>query len=155
MSESIADRLEKLGITLPDTAAPLANYVPFVITGKTVFVSGQLPLLNGELQSTGKLGADLSVEDGQAAAHFCALNLIAQAREAAGGDLEKIAQVVRLGGFVNCTPDFTEQAQVINGASDVMVDVFENKGRHARAAVGCVSLPRGASVEVDGIFELA
>ena len=154
MTGSIEARLTELGIELPAAAAPVANYVPFVITGNLVFVSGQLPMWKGELQSIGRIGEDLTIEDGQAAARACALNLIAQAKAVCDGDLERIARVVRLGGFVNSTGDFTQQAQVINGASDLMVEVFQEMGKHARAAVSCPALPLGASVEVDAVFEI-
>jgi enamine deaminase RidA (YjgF/YER057c/UK114 family) len=155
MSGTIDARLEELGIELPVAAAPVANYVPYTISGNIVFVSGQLPMAKGELQCSGKLGADVSIADAQTAARTCGLNLIAQLKAACGGDLDRLTQVIKLGGFVNGTPDFTDQALVINGTSDLMVEVFEEKGKHARAAVGCVALPLGAAVEVDGIFEIS
>ncbi len=148
-------RLRELGIELPDAAAPVANYVPYVITGNLVFVSGQITIWNGELIVTGKLDEDVSLEDGIAAARLCGLNLIAQVKAACGGDLDKVTRVVRLGGFVNCTAEFTDHPQVINGASDLMVEVFGEAGRHARAAVGVASLPRSVAVEVDGVFEVS
>ena len=147
-------KLAELGITLPDAPAPAANYVPFVISGKMLFVSGQVPR-NADGFITGQLGNGTTVEDGYAAARNCGLALIAQAREACGGDLDKVARVVKLGGFVNCTADFTQHPAVINGASDLMVEVFGDAGRHARAAVGSASLPLGVSVEVEAVFELA
>lgn len=147
-------RLAELGIELPDAPAPAANYTPFVRSGDLVFVSGQVPTQNGAFV-TGKLGADASVEQGVQAARLCALALIAQARAACGGDLDRIKRVVRLGGFVNAAPDFGEHPKVINGASDVMVEVFGEAGVHARAAVGCGSLPFGVMVEVEAVFEVS
>ncbi|WP_375206261.1 RidA family protein [Hyphococcus sp.] len=146
-------RLAELGIVLPEPVAPVANYVPFVISGNQVFISGQVSIGPDGL-ITGKLGAGLNVEQGAEAAHACGVNLIAQLK-AACGDLDKVTRVVKLGGFVNCTPDFVDQPKVVNGASDLMVAVFGDAGRHARAAVGAPSLPLGAAVEVDGIFEIA
>jgi enamine deaminase RidA (YjgF/YER057c/UK114 family) len=151
---SIEARLAELGITLPKPAAPVANYVPWVVENGLVIVSGQLNIKDGKPDSLGKLGVEVDIEGGRAAARLCAINLIAQLREACGGDLERVRQVVRLGGFVNCAPDFVDHAQVINGASDLMVEVFGDKGRHARAAVGCVSLPLGVPVEVEGLFAI-
>lgn len=155
MSSSIQNRLAELGLTLPTPVAPVANYVPFVQTGNLLTISGQVSLTaDGELL-TGKLGADLDVDAGQAAARACALNIMAQAHAALDGDLDRITRCVRLGGFVNCTPDFTDHPKVINGASDLMVDVLGDKGRHARFAVGAPSLPLGVAVEVDAMFEVA
>ncbi|WP_299814338.1 RidA family protein [uncultured Roseibium sp.] len=151
---TVEARLSDLGITLPEAAAPAANYVPFVRTGNQLFISGQLPMKDGKIQVTGKLGADVSVDDGKAAAKLCAINLLAQAK-AALGDLEKAARLVKIVGFVNSTADFTEQPQVINGASDFMVDAMGDKGRHARSAVSAASLPFGAAVEIEAIFEIA
>lgn len=153
MAGLIEARLTELGIELPAAASPVANYVPYVITGNLVFVSGQVPMAGGELQLPGRVGDDVSAEDGQKAARICALNLLAQLKAATGGDLDRVTKVVRLGGFVNSAANFTGQPQVINAASDLMVDVFGDKGRHARAAVGCPALPLGAAVEIDGIFE--
>jgi len=150
----IDTQLAELGIILPEPVAPVANYVPYVISGKQVFISGQVSIgANGLI--TGKLGADLSIEDGVEAAHACGVNLIAQLCAACGGDLDRVKRVVKLGGFVNCTPDFVDQPKVVNGTSDLMVAVFGDAGRHARAAVGAPSLPLGAAVEVDGVFEIA
>lgn len=146
-------RLSELGLVLPDPVAPVANYVPFVITGSLVFISGQVSIGPGGL-ITGKLGADLDLEKGVEAAHACGVNLIAQLRAACGGDLDRVTRVVKLGGFVNSTPDFTDQPKVVNGCSDLMVAVFGDKGRHSRAAVGAPALPLNAAVEVDGIFEI-
>lgn len=154
MAGTIEARLKELGIELPEAPAPAANYVPWVISGKTVYVAGQIPLVKGEIKGIGKLGRDLTVDQGKAIARICALNLIAQAKSAAGGDLDRIARVIKLGGFVNGTDDFTRQPEVVNGASDLMVDVFGDAGRHARFAVGTNQLPRGVAVEVEGTFEL-
>ncbi len=154
MDATIEERLAELAIELPDAPAPAANYVPFVVSGTLVFVSGQVPVWNGELRHIGQVGGDLGLEDGIQAARLCGLNLIAQARAAAGGDLERIARVVKLGGFVNAAPGFTDHPKVVNGASDLMVEVFGDRGRHARFAVGSSTLPRGVAVEVDGVFEL-
>jgi enamine deaminase RidA (YjgF/YER057c/UK114 family) len=153
MSGRIEARLKELGIALPAQAAAAANYVPFVVTGNLVFVSGQLPFANGELRHKGIVGAGVSVDDAQAAARLCALNLIAQVK-AAVEDLDMVARVVRLGGFVASAPSFTDQSKVVNGASDLMVEVFGETGRHARAAVGVAVLPLGAAVEVEGMFEV-
>jgi enamine deaminase RidA (YjgF/YER057c/UK114 family) len=148
-------KLAELGIALPTPATPLANYVPFTRTGSLLFVSGQVCLdANGKLVAKGKLGAGVSIEDGQKAARACAINLLAQAK-AALGDLDRVARVLRLGGFINSDPGFLEGPKVMNGASDVMVAVFGDKGRHARTTVGVSVLPGDAAVEVDGIFEVA
>ncbi len=154
MSDTIEARLASLGVTLPEAAAPVANYVPYVVTGNQLFISGQLPMSEGALAFTGKLGGGVSVEDGAAAAKLCAINLLSQAK-AATGDLEKIVRLVKLVGFVNSTPDFTDQPKVINGASDFMVEALGDKGRHARSAVSAASLPLGAAVEIEAIFEIA
>lgn len=146
-------RLAELGITLPQAAAPVAAYVPVVVSGNLAHVSGQLPFVDGELV-TGRLGEDVSLEDGVTAARACGLMIIAQLR-AAGIDLDHVSRIVKLGGFVNCTGDFTDQPKVVNGASELMAEVFGEAGKHARAAVGVPSLPLGAAVEVDAIVELA
>lgn len=151
---SVEQRLKDLGITLPVPAAAVANYVPFVVTGNLVFVSGQLPLENGKPAVQGKLGAEVSVEDGVRAARLCGLGLLAQVR-AATGDLDRVKRVVRLTAFVASTPDFTDQPKVVNGASDLMVEVLGDAGRHARVAVGAPSLPLNVTVEIEGIFEIA
>jgi len=155
MPGKIQARFAELGIALPQPAAPAGAYVPYVISGSLVFVSGQITLENGEIKYKGRLGESMSVDEGYAAARLCGLNLLAQVGGACTGDLDRVKRVVRLGGFVNSTADFTDQPKVINGASDLMVEVFGDAGRHARAAVGAPSLPLGVSVEVDGIFEIA
>ncbi|MFI4948606.1 MAG: RidA family protein [Alphaproteobacteria bacterium] len=154
MSGRIEARLKELGIELPQPQAPWANYVPFTISGNLVFISGQICQWNGELRFIGKLGAGISIADGQAAARLCGLNILSQLRTACGGDLDRVRRCLRLGGFVNCTPEFTEMPQVINGASDLMVEVFGDKGRHARAAVGMSGLPGDLAVEVEATFEI-
>lgn len=150
---SIDARLNELGITLPDAPAPAANYVPYVISNGMLYVSGQISADPDGLIK-GRLGEDLDVAAGAAAARACGLALIAQAR-AATGDLDRIARVVKLTGFVNSTPGFTDQPEVVNGCSDLMVEVFGDKGRHARAAVSAAALPRGVAVEIEAIFEVA
>jgi enamine deaminase RidA (YjgF/YER057c/UK114 family) len=147
-------RLAELGITLPQAVAPAANYVPARRSGNLVYIAGQVPTADGRDQVVGKLGRDVSLEDGQKAARLCAINILAQLRQALGGSLDSVVGCVRLGGFVNATPEFGDQPKVINGASDLMVAVFGDAGRHARAAVGCASLPRNVAVEVDAIFEV-
>jgi enamine deaminase RidA (YjgF/YER057c/UK114 family) len=147
-------RLAALGITVPAAASPVANYVGAVITGKLLVVSGQLPLVDGRLSATGKLGGGVSVEQGSEAARACAINLLAQITTALGS-LDRIARVVRLGGFIACTADFTQHATVMNGASDLFASVFGEAGRHARSTIGVPSLPLDAPVEVEGLFEIA
>ena len=154
MSGRIASRLAELGIALPTAPAPLANYVPFVVTGHLVVISGQLPMLDGKLGWAGRVGEAVSIEDGQRAARQCFINLLSQLSAACDGDLDRVRRVVRLGGFVNAGPDFTQQAQVMNGASDAAVEIFGEAGRHARYAVGVSSLPANAAIEVEGMFEL-
>ena len=154
MSGPITTRLAELGIELPEPAAPAANYIPFVVTGNLIFVSGQITVWNGKLRHIGRLGENIDIDEGYQAARLCGLNLIAQAKAAAQGDLDKIKRVVKLGGFVNSTPDFTDQPKVINGTSDLMAEVFGEGGKHARFAVGAPTLPLGVAVEVDGVFEL-
>ena len=153
MADDIETRLGELGIELPETAASVANYVPVARTGDLLFVSGQLPMEDGKVVWTGTVGDLLSIEEGAEAARLCAINMLAQLRAALDGDLNRVKRVVRLGGFVASAGDFTAQPQVINGASDLMVDLFGDAGRHARAAVGVNILPLGAAVEVEGLFE--
>ncbi len=155
MAGEVDARLAELGIEVPEAAAPVANYVGYAISGNLVFVSGQVPVVGGEFKYRGKVGADLSIEDGQAAAKICAVNVIAQLKAACGGDLDRVSRILRLGGFVNSTPEFTDQPKVINGASDLMVAVFGDKGRHCRAAVSAVALPLGVAVEVEAVAEIA
>lgn len=154
MPGKIDARLKELGIELPNAPMPAANYVPYVISGSTLYVAGQITAVNGEVKFKGKLGRDFGVDDGYQAARICGLNLIAQAKAACGGDLDRIKRVVKLGGFVNATPDFTDHPKVVNGASDLMAEVFGDAGKHARFAVGAGSLPLGIAVEVDAIFEI-
>lgn len=144
----IEQKLEAMGIVLPEVAKPVAAYVPYVVEGKFVFVSGQLPMEKGELKRKGKLGAEVTVEDGAKAARICAINGIAALKAAAGGNLDRVKQIVRVEGFVASTPEFDAQPKVVNGASELLVEVFGDKGKHSRFAVGCASLPLGASVEI-------
>jgi enamine deaminase RidA (YjgF/YER057c/UK114 family) len=150
---SIEARLAELGVTLPDAPAPAANYVPWVRTGNQLFVSGQIAA-NADGFIIGKLGADMTAEDGAAAAKTCAISLLAQLKAGCGGDIERLVRVVKLVGFVNSTPDFGDQPKVINGASDFMVEALGDKGRHARSAVSAASLPFGVAVEIEAIFEI-
>jgi enamine deaminase RidA (YjgF/YER057c/UK114 family) len=151
MNGKVEARLASLGLVLPDAPVPVANYVPAFLAGNMLFISGQISKAADGSVTKGKLGADLTVEQGQAAASLCALNILAQAK-AALGDLDRIAQLVRLTGFVNAAPDFTDHPQVVNGASDLMVQVLGDAGKHTRAAVGVSSLPLGCAVEVDAIL---
>lgn len=154
MSQTIAERLQELGHTLPQISAPAANYVSWARTGNLVFISGQIPQENGQPAYIGRLGETFSVEDGRRAAELCALNLLAHISDIIGGDISRVRRIVRLGGFVNSASDFSQQPQVINGASDLMVAVLGESGRHARTAVGVPSLPRGVAVEIDAIIEV-
>ena len=154
MAGEIEAKLKKLELTLPDAPPPAANYVPYVVTGKLVFVAGQVSR-GPKGFITGKLGRDLDVNRGQEAARVCALNILAQVKAACGGDLDRIVRCVKVGGFVNCTDSFQEQPQVINGCSDLFVAVLGDKGRHARFAVGANILPFNAAVEIDAVFEIA
>lgn len=155
MSGRVDARLKELNLALPDAPAPVANYVPAVRSGNVLYVSGQIPLEGGKPQFIGRLGREFGVEQGQQAARLCALNVLAQARAALGGDLDRVVRCVRVGGFVSCTPEFTDQPQVVNGASDLFVAVLGDAGRHARAAVGVASLPRGVAVEIEAVFEVS
>ena len=155
MAGTVEKKLAELGIVLHTAASPVANYVGFVRTGNFLIVSGQLCLnAEGELVAKGKLGGNVSVEDGQKAARACAVNLLVQLK-AALGDLDKVTRVVRLGGFINCNPDFIDGPKVMNGASDLMVTAFSEKGRHARTTIGVAALPLDAAVEVEGAFEVS
>ena len=150
----IETRLAELGVTLVDAPAPAANYVPFVQVGDLVFVSGQISMQDGAL-ITGKVGADLTTEEGAAAARTCAISLLAQLKAACGGDIDRLVRVVKLTGFVNSTPDFTEQPKVINGCSDFLVDALGDAGRHSRSAVSAGALPLGVAVEIEAIFQIS
>lgn len=154
MTDSIQSRLAARNITLPEAAAPAANYLPYVISGSQLFISGQLPMENGALAVTGILGRDVDVPTAQRAAELCAINILSQAKAALGGDLERIVQVIKLNGFVASDPNFTEQHLVINGASNLMADILGDAGKHARAAVGMASLPLNAAVEIDAVIEI-
>ncbi|UDL90317.1 RidA family protein [Mesorhizobium sp. PAMC28654] len=153
MSETIEKRLSDLGVTLPVTAAPAANYVPYCQTGNLLFTAGQLPLKDGKLQASGLLGRDVDTATGKEAAKYCAINILAQAK-AALGDLEKIRRLVKITVFVASTADFVEQHLVANGASDFLVAALGERGKHARSAVGTASLPLNAAVEIEAIFEV-
>lgn len=154
-SGMIAQQLLTLGIALPPSAAPVANYVPYVITGNLVIISGQLPFQDGALQYLGKVGQDVTIEQAQHAAKLCGIGLLAHLQAACGGNLEKVKRCVRLGVFVQSALGFSDQPKVANGVSDLMVSVFGDAGKHARAAVGVNELPFGVSVEVEGTFEIA
>ncbi|MBF9030727.1 RidA family protein [Rhodobacterales bacterium HKCCE3408] len=151
---TIDAKLQELGLTLPDAPAPAANYVPYVQTGDMLYVSGQISIGADGKFITGKLGDGLGVDEGAAAAQRCALALLAQVRAACGGDLSKLKRVVKLTGFVNSTADFTDQPKVVNGASDTLVAILGDAGRHARSAVSAASLPLGVAVEIEGIFQI-
>jgi enamine deaminase RidA (YjgF/YER057c/UK114 family) len=153
MAGQIEARLKELGIALAEPPAPRANYVGYVITGNLIFTAGQVPLKDGKLEFIGKLGRDMSVERGYEAARLCAINVLANVKAALGGDLERVVRCVKLTGFVNCTPDFPDHPKVINGASDLIVAVLGDKGKHARSAVGMGGLPFGVATEVEGVFE--
>ena len=153
MVGEVEARLAALGVSLPQVPAAVANYVPFLHIDGQLFISGQLPIREGSIAVAGKVGGGVDLAQAQDAARLCALNILAQAK-AALGDLDRIVQCLRLNGFVNAAPDFTDHPKVINGASDLIVEVLGTKGRHTRIAVGCVSLPLGASVEIDAIFAI-
>ncbi|PDT07534.1 MULTISPECIES: RidA family protein [unclassified Rhizobium] len=155
MSDEIAARLTEMGITLPEAAAPAANYVPYVISGNLLYISGQLPLEGGKIAVAGHLGKTVDVARGQRGAELCAINILAQAKAALGGDLGRIRRVIKLNGFVASAPDFVEQHLVINGASNLIAGVLGEAGKHARAAVGMAALPLNAAVEIDAIMEIA
>jgi len=155
MSGRIETRLQELGLVLGKPAAPAANYVPYVMSGNQVFISGQISMSPQGLQYQGKVGGELSLDQGREAARLCALNILAQMKQACAGDLDRVTRCIKLGGFVNAVPDFDQHPAVINGASDLMVEVFGDLGRHARSAVGTASLPFNVAVEIDAIFEIA
>jgi enamine deaminase RidA (YjgF/YER057c/UK114 family) len=150
----IEERLKELGVELPRASTPGANYVPWVRSGALLFLTGQLPQWNGERRFIGKLGREFQIVEGQQAARLCALNLLAHLREALDGDLDRVVRCVRLAGYVNALPDFTAPSQVINGASDLIVEVFGGAGRHARTAIGVAVLPYDVATEVDAVFEV-
>lgn len=152
---SVEQKLHEMGLVLPEAVTPVANYVPFVMTGSQVIVSGQLPMRDGRPEGIGKVGREFTAEQAQPFARQCALNVLAHLRAACGGDLGRVRRVLRLGVFVNSTEDFTDQPKVANGASDLMVQLFGEAGRHARAAVGVAQLPFGVAVEVEAAFEVA
>jgi enamine deaminase RidA (YjgF/YER057c/UK114 family) len=147
-------KLAELGITLPRPMPPIANYVPYVITGNLVVVSGQVPAVDGRIAVTGKVGNGLSLDQGVEAARLCFINVLVHLKSACGGDLDRVKRVVRLGGFIASLPEFTSHAQVMNGASDLAVAVFGEAGRHARTTIGVPALPANAAVEVEGLFEI-
>lgn len=154
MSNHFETKLKELGITLPDAPAPAANYVPFVQVGDIVYVSGQISAdANGFIK--GKLGDDMTTEEGAAAARVCAINLLAQVKAACGGDLDRLVRVVKLTGFVNSTADYTDQPKVVNGASDLLAEALGDAGKHSRSAVSAASLPLGVAVEIEGIFQVS
>lgn len=154
MTDTIESRLSARNIVLPEAAAPAANYLPYVITGSLLFISGQLPMENGAIAVKGLLGRDVELASGQRAAELCAINILAQAKAALGGDLSRIARVVKLSGFVASDPAFTDQHLVINGASNLIAEVLGEAGKHARAAVGMACLPLNAAVEIDAVIEI-
>lgn len=155
MAGRIEGKLAELGITLPPPMAPIANYVPWVITGKLVLVSGQVPALDGKVAFVGRVGAEITAADAKAAARQCLINVLGHLKAACAGDLDRVRRVVRLGGFIASAPGFAGQAQVMNGASDLAVAVFGEAGRHARTTIGVPVLPADAAVEVEGLFEIA
>jgi enamine deaminase RidA (YjgF/YER057c/UK114 family) len=155
MAGRIETKLREAGIELPKPAAPAANYIPFVTAGTLVFIAGQITFKDGKVEHVGKVGREIAIDEAKQAARLCGLNLLAQLKEACAGDLDRVRRCVKLGVFVNCADGFDRQAEVANGASDLMVEVFGEDGRHARFAIGAYALPRGVAVEVDGIFEIA
>ena len=148
------ENIKNLGLNIPDLPKALANYVPFKIIGKTIYISGQAPVHNGELIYKGKVGSDISIEEGIEAAKLCVINIIAALKTGLEGDWDKLDSFIKLTGYVNCQDNFTEQPKIINGASDMLVEIFGNQGRHARVAVGSNALPLGIAVEIDAIVQL-
>ena len=155
MTSKAEQRLREVGVTIPDAPSPAANYLPFTRTGNLIFVSGQVPFVDGKLEATGTVGKDASVEEAQGQAKICAINLIAQLKVACEGDLDRVVKVVKLGAFVASAEDFFNQPVVVNAASDLMVQAFGENGRHARFAVGTNALPLNCLVEIDGVFEIS
>ncbi len=155
MTGAIETRLNDLGITLPAAPSPVANYVPFVRTGNLVFLAGQIPIADGDIVYRGACGGERTVEDGAAAARLCALNMIAHVSTACEGDLDRVVRCVRLCGYVNATADFVDHAKVMNGASELIVELFGEAGRHARSAIGATNLPLGVTVEIDAVIEIS
>ncbi len=154
MAGKIDARLAELGITIPVPPVPVASYLPYVVTGNLIVVAGQVTLEDGKVKYTGRLGGDISIEDGEAATRLCARNVLSQVKAACGGDLDRVRQVVRLNAFFNSTPDFLDHPRVMNAASDMMADIFGDSGKHTRVGVGVSSLPLGVPVELDGVFEI-
>jgi enamine deaminase RidA (YjgF/YER057c/UK114 family) len=152
---NVDNRLAELGVTIPAAAKPVANYVGWVRTGNLVFTAGQVTLSEGKIVLQGKVGSEISLEDANKAARLCAINILAQLKDACGGDLDRVVRIVKLVGFVNAVPEFTDHPKVINGASDLMVEVFGEKGKHARSAVGSGSLPFNVAVEIEAVAEIA
>ena len=148
------ENIKSLGLNIPDLPKALANYVPYKIIGKSMYISGQAPVQNGEIIYQGKVGSDVTIEDGIAAAKLCCINIIAAVKKGLNGDWDKLDSFVKLTGYVNCKDDFKDQPKIINGASDMLVEIFGDKGRHTRAAVGSNALPLGISVEIDAIIHL-
>jgi enamine deaminase RidA (YjgF/YER057c/UK114 family) len=155
MGDQYLSRLDQLGLALPPVGGSGGNYVPVRRTGNLLYISGQISALGDDITYAGKLGAEVTLADGRKAAELCALNLVAQLQQVLGGNLDRLKACVRLGGFVNCVPSFDQQSEVMNGASDLMVALFGERGRHARTSIGVANLPVNAAVEVDGIFEIA
>lgn len=155
MAGSVAERLARLGLTLPDAPSPAANYVPHTIANGLLFIAGQAPVLNGKYQSVGKVGAEVSLEAAQAAARLCGVNVLAQVKAAVGGDWSRVKRCVRICGYVSSAPDFFEQPKVVDGASDLMVQALGDAGKHARTALGVAALRGNVPVVIDAIFELA
>jgi len=155
MTGIIDQRLEELAIDLPPATPPAANYIPYVVSGTLVYISGQLPMVQGKIACRGRVGDDITVEEAADAARHCAINIVSQIKAACDGDLDRVVRCVKIGGFVNATEKFEDHPQVINGASDLMVDIFGDAGRHSRFAVGAASLPFNAAVEIDAIFEIS
>lgn len=154
MTNIIEDKLKQLNIKLDEASKPAGSYVPYVISNNLVFISGQLPFIDGTITIKGKVDKDVSIDDGIKMAEVCAKALLSQLKAACNGDLDKVIRVVKLGGFVASSPDFTDHPKIINGASDLIVKIFEEKGKHSRFAVGVASLPLNAPVEIEGIFEI-